>query len=247
MRIDPNAAIGGYPALKVRKLVRRLNSLLFWSVETVQVILRTERTEAVAMVQALVEAGLAVPEPGRGVDIWRTTQLAQTFGSATAAKPITRETADKLLSQLLERVDRVNRDEHFLAKITKVVLLGSYLRPEINRLSDVDIAVELQPKERNWDRLREATQERVETLRTTGHRFRNWLEAECWWHVEAFKFLKGQSRAISLIDYKAEQAFVDKVPHKVLFSSANRDDGGTPNQRSEHPARGRRKPRSCPF
>ncbi len=148
--------------------------------------------------------------------------MAQTFGSATAAKPITRETADKVLSQLLERVDRVNRDEHFLAKITKVVLLGSYLRPEIDRLSDVDVAVELQPKERNWDRLREATQERVETLRTTGHRFRNWLEAEYWWHVEAFRFLKGQSRGISLIDYKAEQASVDKVPHKVLFSSVNR-------------------------
>jgi predicted nucleotidyltransferase len=181
--VDPNTTLGGYPVLKVRKLVRRLNNLLFWTTETVQVILRTEHAEAHALVRVLADAGLAVPEPDRGVETWRTTQLAQTFGSATAAKPITRETADRALSQLIERVNRVNRDEHFLAKVTKVVVLGSYLRPEIDRLSDLDIAVELQPKERDWDRLREQTQERVEQIRTAGHRFGSWLEAECWWHM----------------------------------------------------------------
>jgi len=80
-------------------------NLLCWNAETVRLILRTERTEAQAIVRALVEAGLAVAEPSRGIDGCTTTQLAQSFGSATAAKPITRQTADHALSQLLERVN----------------------------------------------------------------------------------------------------------------------------------------------
>lgn len=123
-------------------LVRRLNNRLCWNAETVRVILHIEGTEAEAIVRALVEAGLAVAAPIRGMDGCNKTQLAQSFGSATAAKPITRRTADYTLSQLLERVNQVNRDERFLAKVTKVVALGSYLRADVDRLSDLDIAVE---------------------------------------------------------------------------------------------------------
>jgi len=114
---------------------------------TVQTILRKERAEAEAIVRALVEAGLAVPKSSRGMNGCATTQLARSFGSQTAARPITRQTADHVLSQLLERVNQVNSNEYFLAKVTKVVVLGSYLRTDADRLSDLDIAVELQPKE----------------------------------------------------------------------------------------------------
>lgn len=227
--------------------MRRLSNLLCWNTETVQVILRTERTEAEAVVRALAEAGLAVGEPSRGMDVWTTTQLAQSFGSATAAKPITRQTADHALSQLLERVSQVNRDKVFLAKVTKVVVLGSYLQADVERLSDLDIAVQLQPKEADWDRLREVTQKRVEQLRLAGRRFSNWLEIEYWWHLEAFRFLKGRSRAISLIDYKAEKEFVDRVPHKVLFSGIFDVDGAPRNRKPKSPPRRHRRPGDCPF
>src|SRR5579862_2303371 len=141
VRIEPNSLVGGFPALTIRKLVRRLNNLQFWSAETVRVILRTEGGTAEAIVGALLEAGLAATQPELGVDGYHATPLAQAFGSATAAKPITRRTADRALSQLIERIDQVNRDESFLAKVTKVVVLGSYLRADVDRLSDVDVAV----------------------------------------------------------------------------------------------------------
>jgi predicted nucleotidyltransferase len=161
----------------VKKLVRRLSNLLSRNAETLQVILRNDRTESEAIVRALVDAGPAV---------------------AVASRSVGRE------------MDQVNRDQCFLAKVTKVVLLGSYLRADADRLSDVDIAVELQPKETDHDGLRQATEKRVEQLRMVGHRFRNLLEVEYCWHVEAFRFLKGRSRAISLIDYKADKEFVDR-------------------------------------
>jgi hypothetical protein len=112
--------VGGFPALTIRRLVRRLNNLRGWNAETVRVILRTEGGAAEAIVGALFEAGLAVSKPEQGVDGHQTTLLAQAFGSATAAKPITRQTADRALSQLVER------------------------------LSDLDMAIELLPKEADW-------------------------------------------------------------------------------------------------
>ena len=194
VRIDPKSLVGGFPALKIRKVVRKLNNLQYWNAETVQMILRNEYSEAEAIVRALVEAGLARAAPVRGMDACTTTQFAQSFGSATAAKPITRQTADRALSQLLERVSEVNREECFLAKVTRVVLLGSYLRAEVGRLSDLDVAVELQPKEANWDRLGELTRKRVEQTQAAGRRF-NWIEVEYWWHLEAFQFLKSKESA----------------------------------------------------
>jgi len=229
----------------IRKLVRKLNNIQYWKAETVQVILRNERSEAEAIVKTLVEAGLAVTAPIRVMDCWATTQFARSFGSATAAKPITRKTADHALSQLLERVNQVNTEERFLAKVTKLVVLGSYLRADVDRLSDLDIAVELQPKEANWDRLRELTLKRVEQLEIAGRRF-NWIEVEYWWHFEAFRFLKSRSRAISLIDYTAEKKFVDGVPHLVLRSVAPEVTQPTADK-AKAPARRRRRPGDCPF
>jgi hypothetical protein len=97
VRIDSKALVGGYPALTILKLVRRLNNLTCWDVETVRFILRTERDTAEAIIRALVEAGLAVSQPTQGTDSFTTTPLAPAFGTATAAKPITRRTADQAL------------------------------------------------------------------------------------------------------------------------------------------------------
>ncbi len=71
------------------------------------------------------------------------TQTGQTLSSATAAKRVTRATAEKALQQFLRRVEQINTDPYFLAKVTRMVLFGSMLKPETDRLSDVDLAVEL--------------------------------------------------------------------------------------------------------
>ena len=65
------------------------------------------------------------------------------------------------------------------------------LKAAIERSSDVDLAVELAPKETNFDRARVKNYERVEELATKGHHFRNFLEREGCWYWEVFGFLKG--------------------------------------------------------
>ena len=53
----------------------------------------------------------------------------------------------RALLEFLERVTGVNQNPDFLAKVTRVVLFGSMLKLKVDRLSDLDVAVELARKE----------------------------------------------------------------------------------------------------
>ena len=134
----------------------------------------------------------------------------------------------------------------FLGKVTRVVLFGSMLEPAVERLSDVDLAVEVASKDADFDRARVRNYERAEELVTRGHRFRNFLEQEGCWYSEVFKFLKGQSRVIALADYSVEKTFVLTVPHRFLIGQpeqiAVQSVPSTPEPRAR-----KRRPRDCPF
>jgi predicted nucleotidyltransferase len=102
---------------------------------------------------------------------------------------VTRATAERALAQFLNRVRRVDQDPYFLAKVTKLVRFGSMLKPEVQRWSDVDLAVELTPKEGDPERAQALKRQRAEELASRGHQFQSFLEVEYWWHRETFKFL----------------------------------------------------------
>ena len=95
-----------FPVLQVRSLVRKLNNHLYWDLKTVQAVLCVGPREATGLVSALEVSRLAKLRRGAGPKTWTTTSLAQSFGSATAAKPITRKTAEAALARLLERIER---------------------------------------------------------------------------------------------------------------------------------------------
>jgi predicted nucleotidyltransferase len=170
----------------------------------------------------------------------------QRLSSATAAKPITRATAEKALSDFLERVELVNRDARFLGRVNRVVLFGSLLRNEVDRLSDVDLAVEVLPKIADRERLAAKNRRRVEALLRAGHVFRGILDIHSYWYREVFRFLKNRSRVISLADYAAEKSLILNVPHRMLLG----DDEPAPVEPApERKPRSRpgRRPRDCPF
>ena len=150
------------------------------------------------------------------------------------------------MQQFLGRVEQVNNDPYFLGKVTRVVLFGSMMKPEVERLSDVDLAVEVASKEADFDRARVKNYERAEELAMQGHRFRNFLEQEGCWYWEVFRFLKAQSRVIALADYSVEKTFVLRVPHRFLLGRAERiaaqSAASTPKQRVR-----KRRQRNCPF
>jgi predicted nucleotidyltransferase len=181
-----------------------------------------------------------------GRSAWAVTQAGRTLSGATAAKQITRATAEKALQEFLGRVEQVNRDPYFLGKVTRVLLFGSFLKPEIERLSDVDLAVEVASKESDFDRERAKNYERVEKPASRGRRFRNFLEQEGCWHWEVFSFLKAHSRVIALADYATEKTIVLTVPHRVLLGDADSTSSPLNPRKPQQPV-SKRRPRDCPF
>jgi predicted nucleotidyltransferase len=216
MRIDPKGTIRGYPALQIRQALRALPGDVAWGVKVLEKAAKLPPGAGRTLAEALEAEGLIEASPPHA---WIVTQAGDTLSVATAAKPVSRQTAERALAQFLERVARVNGDPYFLARVTRVALYGSMLKPEVHRLSDVDLAVQLEAKETNRDRLREANAERLEHLAMQGKSFGDFLRAQFCWFLETFQFLKGRSRVISLADYNLEKSFVLSVPHRMLLGN----------------------------
>jgi predicted nucleotidyltransferase len=241
VHIDPKGTIGGFPALLVRRAVRQLRRPTPWDVVDLEVATGLAAHEAAALLKFLRAEGL-IQAAGHGT--WEISQAGQTLSSASAARPVTRATAERALAQFMDGVARVNQDPYFLAKANRVVLFGSMLRPNVERLSDVDLAIELVEKETDPDRARVKNEQRVEALAAQGRRFRGILEVAACWYLETFRFLKGGSRVIALADCRIEKKLVLAVPHRFLL--------GVPEEvpavpTSPRPTTRRARPRWSPF
>ena len=243
MQIDPKGTVAGWPALLVRRTLRELRTRLQWGPGELESAAPVEAREGRALIKALLAEGL-IESVGRNA--WKVSQAGQTLSSATAAKRVTRATAQKALEQFLARMERVNNDPYFLGRVTKLVLFGSMLKPEVERLSDVDLAVEIAAKEQDVDQGRANNYRRVEELAAQGHRFRNFIEREGCWYWEVFGFLKGRSRVIALADYSVEKTFVLTVPHRFLMGQPEPIPAQSAPSTPERRARNRH-PRDCPF
>ena len=114
MRIDPKSMIGGFPALVVRKTLRHLRIRDQWKVTDLEKAAALAPGTGGDLVKALQAEGLIESCAGGA---WCVTQAGRTFSVASAAKPVTRATAERALAQFLDRVGQVNRDPYFLGKV----------------------------------------------------------------------------------------------------------------------------------
>src|SRR5437879_373137 len=83
MRIDPKGMVAGWPALLVRRTLRRLRSRLQWGLGELESTASVEAGEGRAFLKGLLAAGL-IEASGR--DAWKVTQAGRTVSSATAAR-----------------------------------------------------------------------------------------------------------------------------------------------------------------
>lgn len=219
MRVDSKETVAGYPVLVIRQALRKLRGIDAWGTEMLEAAADLPTGSGPELVKALIAERLVCKIRK---DTWAISQAGMTFTAATAAKLLTRKTAERALAAFMDRVARVNGDPYFLGRVTRVVLFGSLLNPNTDRPSDVDLAVEILPKTEDWDRHVEENNRRVEELAALGHRFRNSVEYAACWYLEVFRFLKGGSRAISLAHYCVEKRLVLAVPHRSCWATMSR-------------------------
>jgi DNA-binding IclR family transcriptional regulator len=128
MYIDPKGHIFGYPAMRIRDLLRNLSRIEMWTVRNLEERLQVPKAEAVRVLQELQALGYVELESSHaGTELWKTTLKGNALGLASAAPPLKRTTAIRVVEQFLERVKRVNADSYYLFHVTKVVVFGSFL------------------------------------------------------------------------------------------------------------------------
>lgn len=200
MRIDAGQKIAGQPAARIRDLLRKGRDQEI-SVAFVKEVLGVSKSSASNILTALARDGYierADSRRQRGAEsVWITTTKGNALSVATAARPISRNTAEKKLEEFLGRVRVVNSDDYYLYRVKRVLLFGSFLS-DAATVNDIDVAVEFVPKEKD-SRLREkARLRRNKEVQAAGKRFDSSFEMAIWPQKEVWMFLKSRSRAISV-------------------------------------------------
>lgn len=213
MQIDSRTTIEGISVTTIRGLFRRAGLDGVITAVFACRTLRVAEPKAKSLLQALARAGFLTPESdGR----WRLTKDGIRLRGASAAKPLRRQTAERLLDELLERIRTLNDDPRFLARVEKAIVFGSYLSGA-DRLGDVDVAIHLVPRESDHEKHREANDRRAAEESDKGRQFRSFLDQAFWWQQEAILFLRNRRRGLSLQHYTAIRDVVEASPHTLIF------------------------------
>ena len=206
MRIQADQDIVGFPALQVRQLFRETVDRPI-TLRHVKEILKCSDSSARQVMRKLEAEGFAQSAQGHLEPSTKGNALAM----ATATLPLRRETADRLISEVVERARAVNRDGKWAYRIARVVIFGSCVRGA-ERPNDVDIACELVPRfkceeQRFKEQVRRDARDQA---------FRNTAQWASWPRLEVLRFLKGRARGLSI--HELDDWVLSLEDHRIIYS-----------------------------
>jgi hypothetical protein len=199
MNLIPGQQIAGHPAIKVRELMRRMRAYQGVTAKFIANVLKIEgENQTQAVVSELMNLGYIEKIDLKDDRIWFTrTELGVSLSLASAAKRITRKTAEGAIAEFMKRVRWLNYNKKYLFKVTAVVVYGSYLTSS-KSLGDVDIAVELTWRDPDQKKYHELVWAHINAARQKGRQFANLTEEVIWPQTEVFLFLRNRKRSLSI-------------------------------------------------
>jgi hypothetical protein len=218
MRIEENQLIAGVPAKDVRRFMRRAAGFIIRP-RTVTHVLGFPEDDARRLLRKFEFEGLVTPTD----DHWEATAKGHALPMATAALPLKRQTAERLLAELIIRARAINSDRRWAYRVSCLVVFGSIVAGK-ERPNDVDIGCKL------VQRFSGETQQGLEDERRglKGRRFANITEWAAWPKLEVLKQLKSRSRGLSIQEFT--DWIVEKTDHRIVF----RDETESRDQSSSH-------------
>jgi hypothetical protein len=156
-------------------------------------------SSASGLIDSLVSRGILRESQvsSAGKQYYEVTEHGSRFMLASGTKPIKRETADRLVRELLKRVETINRNQSYLHTVEYVGVFGSYLS-DSSTINDIDIAYSLKRRDGDSESFMKRLAEKVQKAREAGRRFPSYSDELSWPEVELLRALKGRSTAISL-------------------------------------------------
>lgn len=212
MQFDSATIIAGLPLLEVRRLLRaRDNGLVL---ADVQRLLRVTQTRASEVLAGLEHAGLLQLSKEPGVPLWLNTIRGNALAAWRALPPLPRAKAQGSIDEFLDRVREANSRHDFVFYVTRVDLFGSCLTGA-ELVNDVDLAVELTPRQADDEAFEAACEAARQTARQAGRRFRSLTDELGWPERQLLLFLQGRSRRLSLHVIRELQRL--GVPSETIF------------------------------
>ena len=135
---------------------------------------------------------------GDGETWWVSTIKGSALAQASFSRPITRVTAERLLTGVIDRAKRFNADESHLIDITELVVFGSYLDPGVQRLGDLDLGVAFRSRIPGTTAPADQREILLSYAKASGRPINNLLDALSWPDKEALMILRNRSAAINL-------------------------------------------------
>jgi hypothetical protein len=216
MKVSKNDTLVGLPLIKIRDLLRPYRQGAI-TAEDVEMGLGLSGTEAAAVLQAMVDAGFIEPESeqrwGHVSGQFSITALGSRLCVARFVKRITREKADALVKQMLERVTEINERDELIFRVKRVRAFGSYAgdAPEVG---DIDLAVEWEDRYPDEDIIERL----LARADASGKSLNTYMARLNYGEVEVDRLLKGRSPYISIQRGDFPEKF--GVPAILLFPTA---------------------------
>jgi predicted nucleotidyltransferase len=222
MRITSEQLVAGDPPIQVRNFLRRFRSAVI-SVPTVQEVFNLSSIEAKEFLRRMVKLGLLERSKHfsrKDRPAYEVSTPGLALANASAAKPITRKTANRALQEFMDRVRVINASDEYPYKIESVVLFGSMLSDN-ERLGDVDLAVELLPASPNNQEFDKRWNYRYFLAAIDLRHFYSDFDWIAWPATEILRFLKSRSRSLALHNLD-DLMKMNEVPYRILHGDSNR-------------------------
>ena len=217
MYVDPTSTIAGLPVLGLRTFFKNVGEGE-WPIEKLAEAFSLEAATAAVIAKDLARNGLVEESarPGKPTS-YRVTGAGRRLALATAARPLSRQTADQVLERFLDRVRAVNADTYYLYRIQEVRVFGSYVAHQ-ERLNTIDVVVKLLPRYLNPERQAYQTAVRAQEALQAGRKTGDAAEEAIRSRKEVMLFLKSQSRAIVI--HEADEGILKHAKTETVFDAA---------------------------
>ncbi len=217
MRVSKDDMICGLPAPTARQLMRAYFD--YRSPDLAAELLGLDRDLAEAQLRAFEAAGYLrqIDKQSAIGDLrWITTVRGNALAQASFGKPINRATAERHLTQVIERAATYNADASHLLSVKEISVFGSYLDPDMDRLGDLDLAVTAVRRETDGEKHVDRV---LEYEGASGRRFGVFIEQLFWPSRELIMILKNRSPAISITNED-----VSRLTDRFKIAYTIRDD-----------------------
>jgi predicted nucleotidyltransferase len=198
MRIEKHQMIGDLPALDARRFMQRHRDSVFTADSLKDHFPDISDENLHRTWKVFLEEGyIEFREERDGRPWYELTTKGNALAQASAAKPISRQTAEKKLQEFMERVEQINRNEEYAFKVGRVALFGSLLS-DAPDVSDIDLAIQLEGRLPDREAFSNHSKRRIEVALSSGKSFHTFFEQASWPRHEIYQFLKARSRVFSI-------------------------------------------------